>query len=283
MRRQATHQPPFVQKQMWRGVWGLGPLAQAAQNCNMSNGQDPVGTLAQPTRICSMSPAHDLLEDGLYTGETALHIAIVNGELTMLRMLLDKGASILSRATGTFFQPITIRNRVLEPSRESWLIRCKAWLEGRDLGSNPFAYVSQQTNESSGCYYGESPLSFAASVGNVEACKMLLDEWEARRLYMVKKADLEGNHESSSEAAIGDKIQGESQRKDEGPLQDALQNEYISLKPRGLPHREHVTGDWFDDMDKTWDPDWSVPFPKNGPSWWLCHMGYMGSFAVRDA
>ena len=213
----------------------------------------------------------DWLDDGLYTGETALHIVIVNGELKMLRKLLEKGVSLLSRATGTFFQPMTIRNRVLDPSKEEWSTRLWAWLEGRDLGKDPFAYVSHQTNESSGCYYGESPLSFSASMGNVEACKMLLDEWENRQLYISAKK--KPKQRPSQEAAISDK--GKDERPSQGAaISDKLQafqvagqtvismqavcgafeDNYASLK--GLPSSSSkVTNDWLQEMDKVWDPE----------------------------
>jgi len=38
-------------------------------------------------------------------GESALHFAIVNGDLDSVKLLIDKGANINQRATGRFFQP----------------------------------------------------------------------------------------------------------------------------------------------------------------------------------
>ena len=41
----------------------------------------------------------------LLTGESALHIAIVYGEFEMVKQLVESGANINQRATGTFFLP----------------------------------------------------------------------------------------------------------------------------------------------------------------------------------
>ena len=39
------------------------------------------------------------------TGESALHIAIVNGDFEMVRLLVENGADVNQRATGRFFLP----------------------------------------------------------------------------------------------------------------------------------------------------------------------------------
>ena len=44
-------------------------------------------------------------DKGLYTGETILHIAIVTCDLDVVEKLLEKGASLLTRAVGVFFMP----------------------------------------------------------------------------------------------------------------------------------------------------------------------------------
>ena len=38
-------------------------------------------------------------------GESALHIAIVNGDFEMVRLLVENGADVNQRATGRFFLP----------------------------------------------------------------------------------------------------------------------------------------------------------------------------------
>jgi hypothetical protein len=46
-------------------------------------------------------------------------------------------------------------------------------------------------NKDSGCYYGEFPLSFAASVGNVEVCNLLYYCWQ-RRISEASQKNQEG-------------------------------------------------------------------------------------------
>lgn len=41
---------------------------------------------------------------GLYEGETAIHIAIVNHDLEMVRFLIENGADVRARAYGGFFE-----------------------------------------------------------------------------------------------------------------------------------------------------------------------------------
>ena len=102
-------------------------------------------------------------EDGLYTGETALHIAIVQKDLHLVGFLLENGASLSARARGVFFQPRRIRLRVIFPSNP-----------------RPMEVGKTIQNDESGAYFGEYPLSFAASVGSIEACKRILETWNFR-------------------------------------------------------------------------------------------------------
>ncbi|XP_075926466.1 transient receptor potential cation channel subfamily V member 5-like isoform X2 [Petromyzon marinus] len=71
----------------------------------------------------------------LYRGETAIHIAIANENVVMVKELLHRGADITARACGSFFLPGK---------------RCQ-------------------------CYYGEYTLSFAACTGNEMIVKLLMD------------------------------------------------------------------------------------------------------------
>uniref|UniRef100_A0A8C4PXG5 Transient receptor potential cation channel subfamily V member 6 n=1 Tax=Eptatretus burgeri TaxID=7764 RepID=A0A8C4PXG5_EPTBU len=73
----------------------------------------------------------------LYEGQTALHIAIANQNLNLVRELVIHGADVVRpRATGTFFQR--------DPHRPT-------------------------------CYYGEYVLSFAACMGNEDIVRFLLE------------------------------------------------------------------------------------------------------------
>ncbi|XP_077004375.1 transient receptor potential cation channel subfamily V member 6 isoform X2 [Tamandua tetradactyla] len=71
----------------------------------------------------------------LYEGQTALHIAIVNQNVNLVRALLARGASVSARATGVAFR------------------------------RSPCNLI----------YFGEHPLSFAACVGNEEIVRLLIE------------------------------------------------------------------------------------------------------------
>jgi hypothetical protein len=107
-------------------------------------------------------------EDGLYTGETILHIAIVKQDMQLVNDLLERGASLSSCAIGVFFQPKSVP--WLEKPSKHWQDMFKDWVLSIDRN---FAVVKVEFNPESRCYYGEFPLSFAASVGNVDICKIL--------------------------------------------------------------------------------------------------------------
>jgi ankyrin repeat protein len=124
-------------------------------------------------------------EDGLYTGETVLHIAIVQEDMMLVKHLLHLGIEISSRARGVFFQPRLLKPLSVDLNR--WQ-RLKAWLLGVDLKCNKFASVSSIENRDSGTYYGEYPLSFAASVGSIEICNIL---------YYYKKLRIESHDDDN--------------------------------------------------------------------------------------
>ncbi|XP_007954789.1 transient receptor potential cation channel subfamily V member 6 [Orycteropus afer afer] len=71
----------------------------------------------------------------LYEGQTALHIAVVNQNVNLVRALLAHGASVSARATGLAFR------------------------------RSPHNLI----------YYGEHPLSFAACVGSEEIVRLLIE------------------------------------------------------------------------------------------------------------
>ena len=106
-------------------------------------------------------------EDGLYTGESALHMAIVQEDADLVRYLLESGISLASRATGLFFQPKMVPRRVSGADRSE---PCPAGTAEEALVKNDF----------SACYYGEFPLSFGASVGSCEICEALYQAMRRR-------------------------------------------------------------------------------------------------------
>jgi ankyrin repeat protein len=117
-------------------------------------------------------------EDGLFTGETVLHIAIAKKNAQRVEFLLERGASLTSRAKGTFFQPEWLRPL---SKRLTWLQKAFAWMVAMDLDNLRYATLTQERNPDSACYYGELPLSFAASVGSVQICRLLYLEHKRRR------------------------------------------------------------------------------------------------------
>lgn len=98
-------------------------------------------------------------DGGLFTGETLLHIAIVQHQEATVQWLLDNGAFLHVRAQGLFFQPRLIEKYDVEKTRWEFRDQCQNQLGGS-------------------CYYGEYPLSFAAAVGDEHICHMLVDKAE---------------------------------------------------------------------------------------------------------
>jgi hypothetical protein len=138
-------------------------------------------------------------EDGLYTGETALHIAIVKQNVRLVKFLLDHGAYISSRATGTFFQPPWLRPL---SDRLTLLQKVFAWMGNVDLERFRYATLTREKNPDSVCYYGELPLSFAASVGNVQICRVLYLEHQKRERGSCSEGDQKSlDHQISTRAA----------------------------------------------------------------------------------
>ena len=96
---------------------------------------------------------------GLFTGETLLHVAIQSSDHELVRWLMHRGARLDASAKGIFFQPPSIPS--LSDTRR--LFRWKS---------------PQEVNVRSACYYGELPLSFAASMGNIELANVIMQHAE---------------------------------------------------------------------------------------------------------
>ena len=103
----------------------------------------------------------NLFDDGgLYSGETVLHIAIVQQKTRLVQWMLDRHACITARARGAFFKPsLCYTEQDLQAVNMSSL--------GSSHSIHAFA------NQDSVCDYGEFPFSFAACVGNVEILALL--------------------------------------------------------------------------------------------------------------
>ena len=107
-----------------------------------------------------LSKAGIQIDRGLYTGETVLHMAIGLKNEDLVSFLLEKGADTSARVTGLFFMP-------------PWIPK-----EGSGLFDRIAKYLgsSRSFNEYSRCYFGEFPLSFAASVGSPAMCALIYDK-----------------------------------------------------------------------------------------------------------
>ena len=112
--------------------------------------------------------AHPYDDRGLFTGKTLLHIAVVQKDTQTVRWLIEeKGASIAAQAVGAFFKSQTLSL----PKKESSMIFAgrKVSIERsrdrRRAFDNPYGQ----------CDYGEYPLSFAASMGQVKVMVVMKD------------------------------------------------------------------------------------------------------------
>ena len=88
-----------------------------------------------------------------YFGESCIHFALVNKDMGFLKFLIEHGSWINHRARGTFFLPVDQQE-----------------LHKQDQ------MCSHETDYCGDKYYGEYPLSFAASLGNKEMYSYLLSK-----------------------------------------------------------------------------------------------------------
>ncbi|VDP16088.1 unnamed protein product [Soboliphyme baturini] len=91
-----------------------------------------------------------------YYGQSALHQAIINEDLAMVRFLLRNGADVHQRCYGAFFCP--------DDQKET---RC-------DSLEHEWVDVDKETNYAGRTYWGEYPLSFAACTRQPECFRLLI-------------------------------------------------------------------------------------------------------------
>jgi len=65
-----------------------------------------------------------------------------------------------------------------EAPKVGYIKRFLLWIQKRDIRHDPL--VETSANSDGACYFGEFPLSFAASIGSVDICQMLWDESRLR-------------------------------------------------------------------------------------------------------
>jgi transient receptor potential cation channel subfamily V member 5 len=113
---------------------------------------------------------NDIFTSDEFYGESPLHIAIINENPHMAKMLLKHGADVHQRACGKFFCPEDQKS------------------ERIDNLLSEYASLPSETDYSGYFYYGEYPLSWAAVLNQVE-CVRLLVAYGAN----VNKQDSNGN------------------------------------------------------------------------------------------
>jgi ankyrin repeat protein len=149
--------------------------------------------------VISKQSFQNYYDGGLFTGETVLHIAIVQNSSheNLVSELLKRHCNVVARAKGAFFKPKTFflpteksdserdedwffkrLNRLLN-GVESMLMAKPRWDVVRGKKKKEERVKRQKNlrrieNLDSACDYGELPLSFAASVGRLDVCKDLL-------------------------------------------------------------------------------------------------------------
>ncbi|XP_050521894.1 transient receptor potential cation channel subfamily V member 5 isoform X2 [Daktulosphaira vitifoliae] len=91
-----------------------------------------------------------------YYGESVLHIAIVNEDPAMVKVLMDSGANLNERCFGNFMCPEDQKASRSDSLNHEWVNVCP------------------DTNYEGYVYWGEYPLSFAACLGQEESYRLML-------------------------------------------------------------------------------------------------------------
>lgn len=149
--RYAPEEGKFMQLGEHDACWELskrGPVGETALHLCFLNDTPVHREIAWTLLDIYPSLALDIYEGAEYYGESALHFAIVYGDLESVKLLVRKGAKVDQRATGNFFLP-------------------------EDQKKIPKA---RHTNYKGYAYYGEYPLSFAASLGLQSIYDYLISE-----------------------------------------------------------------------------------------------------------
>jgi len=114
-----------------------------------------------------LSSFHPYDDGGLFTGETLLHIAVVQKDIPLVKWLIeDKNALVSAQATGAFFKS----SELTFAKRES-----VGSVFGRRVAvERSRARRRQFHNPDAACDYGEFAMSFAASMGQVKMMEIMV-------------------------------------------------------------------------------------------------------------
>jgi ankyrin repeat protein len=110
-------------------------------------------------------------DNGLYTGETILHMATVNGDAKFVRYLLDKDADYSSQITGQFFKPLVTRRGCSR--QRTWWERLMLFLRIHDIDDRCGDLNTESGLQDADVYLGQYPLSLAACTGYISVCNEL--------------------------------------------------------------------------------------------------------------
>jgi len=161
-------------------------------------------------------------DGGMYTGENILHIAIVNEDRELVQWLLDRGIDIAARARGVFFSPQVVRKEA--DSTPSLWQRVLALVQERDLKNDPIVVTTRPSD--SACYYGEFPLSFAVSIGDVDTCQLLRACFAKRRAERDPFVAALYDYSAGKKTTEGEELRVLRQRSNSKRNLDATEGEY---------------------------------------------------------
>lgn len=137
---------------------------QCLRNCTTAH-----NLIAKRMIYCFPQMVNDYSLSEEFYGESPLHVAAANEDPDMLRLLLTKRVNLHARCFGTCFSPEDQKKR-------------------KDTLISEFPILPEDTSYEGFTYYGEYPLSFAASVSSEECVRLLF----AKKVDSNKK-DLNGN------------------------------------------------------------------------------------------
>jgi ankyrin repeat protein len=179
-------------------IWNLGDVALDIIEMMYQNSNHFISKIiAAPfmNDLLLWKPYPFQMDNGLYTGETVLHMAIVNRAHDLVQKLLYLGADLDSRASGLFFMPRFFKSKLKTNKKQSGNLTeaSTIWAIIQKLRRSMSDVVE---NKNSGCYYGEFPLSFAASIGDVSICRQIIKAFlirlHIRKQQFSKKDEIDG-------------------------------------------------------------------------------------------
>jgi hypothetical protein len=154
-----TTEVPTRFRRVWWDIDKRGAVGETALHLCLLNNSSLYKDLA--IEIIRELPGlvNDIYLGDLYYGESALHIAIVNGDYKMVKLLLENGAWVDEAAIGSFFYPIDQEE------------------DRKDFSSDLCERVQllyKETNYEGPCYFGEYPLMFAACHSQFNIVRLLM-------------------------------------------------------------------------------------------------------------